>query len=167
MQECYPCPSYTLAGQLHTEALLAEERKRLHFSNGFDPGPHCELIMLGPWMVSSQKGFDHGRHHAWALDTMDHGRHHDWAMDVSFSEWIDTEKIRQDRRKSKIMPSGTAETSAKLNDVVSIKRWQTCRKFELCTRNRKRKHNQHEHFKSTCGKSRRHHKLEATRMRGM
>ena len=39
--------------------------------------------MVGPWMLSSQNGLDHGRHHGWAMDPLfsGHGRHHDWAMD--------------------------------------------------------------------------------------
>ena len=73
-----------------------------------------DVIMVGPWMPSSQIGLDHGRHHGWAMDALlsgrirewtsswlghgpssqiglDHGRHHGWAMDALFSgrirEW--------------------------------------------------------------------------------
>ena len=52
------------------------------------------VIMVGPWMISSLNGLNHGCYHAWAMDALfsecmlssqdglDHGRHHGWAMDV-------------------------------------------------------------------------------------
>ena len=84
------------------------------------------MDMVGPWMLPSQNGLDHGRHHGWAMDALfperirpwmsswlghgcsllrpdktmdvvmvgpwmlssqnglDHGRRHGWAMDVLF-----------------------------------------------------------------------------------
>ena len=29
-----------------------------------------DVIVVGPWMLSSQNGSDHGRHHAWAMDVL-------------------------------------------------------------------------------------------------
>ena len=54
-----------------------------------------DVLMAGPWMLSPQRGLDHGHHHGWAMDavflrtdqTMDvimHGR----AMDALFSKQI-------------------------------------------------------------------------------
>ena len=29
-----------------------------------------DVIMVVPWMLSSQNGLDHGRHHGWAKDAL-------------------------------------------------------------------------------------------------
>ena len=73
-----------------------------------------DIIMVGPWMLFSQNGLNHGHHHGWVMDALfsgrindktmhgilvepwmlpsqnrlDHGRHHGWAMDAFFSERI-------------------------------------------------------------------------------
>ena len=56
-----------------------------------------DVIMVGPWMLSSQDGLENGRHHGWAMDALFSERfkpwtfHHGWAMDALLSgrirEW--------------------------------------------------------------------------------
>ena len=41
------------------------------------------VIMVGPWMLSSQNGSDHGRHHGWAMDAFFLRRSRPWT-----SSWL-------------------------------------------------------------------------------
>ena len=68
------------------------------------------VIMVAPWMLSSQSGLDHGGHYGWARDvlfperfrlSLDHGRH-GWAMDALFSDgvWMRSSESDIKQRKS-------------------------------------------------------------------
>ena len=80
----------------------------MHTNKHSSTGLH--IYMVGPWMLSSQNGLDHGRRRGWAMDArpserirpfimvlpwtpssqngLDHRCHHGWAMDALFSERI-------------------------------------------------------------------------------
>ena len=81
------------------------------------------VIMVAPWMLSSQSGLDHGGHCGCTMDvlfperfrlSLDH-RRHDWAMDALFSDgvWMLSSESKSNREsqarlnKSEIKASET------------------------------------------------------------